>query len=339
MGTSPDNNKAPADKHAGAARSLTATSPLATTAGVFAAATLCCLLWGSAFPAVKIGYELFAIASDDIASQIAFAGARFLIAGLLVVAGMSIARKTLYVPARSDAGAICLLALFQTIGQYFFFYTGLATASGVASSIINASSYFIAILLAALVFRTERLSSRKLVGCIIGFAGVVLINLDESSSSSGSLSGETLILLASLCSAISTCLTSRLAEKHDPVLITGWQFVFGGLVLLVAGLAAGGRLTPASADSAPGAVAMLIYLALVSAVAYSLWSKLLAENPVSRVSVYGFLTPVFGVVLSALFLGEGSEVNPVLAVAALALVSVGIVIVNREPHANETSQP
>lgn len=339
MGTSPDKNEAPADKHAGATHSLAATSPLATTAGVLAAATLCCLLWGSAFPAVKIGYELFAIASDDVASQIAFAGARFLIAGLLVVAGMSIARKTPCVPARSDAGAICLLALFQTIGQYFFFYTGLATASGVASSIINASSYFIAILLAALVFRTERLTSRKLVGCIIGFAGVVLINLDDSTASSGALGGETLVLLASVCSAISTCLTSRLAEKHDPVLITGWQFVFGGLVLLVAGLVAGGSLAPASADSTLGAVALLIYLALVSAVAYSLWSKLLAVNPVSRVSVYGFLTPVFGVVLSALFLGEGSEVNPGLAIAALVLVSVGIVIVNREPRASESPQP
>ena len=56
----------------------------------------------------------------------------------------------------------------------------------------------------------------------------------------------------------------------------------------------------------------------------------LAANPVSRVAVFGFMNPVFGVILSAVLLGETNVVSPFLAVAALVLVSAGIVIVNRQ---------
>ena len=76
------------------------------------------------------------------------------------------------------------------------------------------------------------------------------------------------------------------------------------------------------------ALALLAYLGFISAAAYSLWSLALAANPVSRVAVFGFMNPVFGVLLSAVLLGETNVVSPVVAVAALVLVSLGIVIVN-----------
>ena len=78
------------------------------------------------------------------------------------------------------------------------------------------------------------------------------------------------------------------------------------------------------------ACALLAYLGFISAAAYSLWSATLAVNPVSKVSVFGFMNPVFGVLLSALLLGETNVVSPVVAVGALVLVSAGIVIVNRK---------
>lgn len=73
---------------------------------------------------------------------------------------------------------------------------------------------------------------------------------------------------------------------------------------------------------------MLLYLALVSAVAYTLWGCLLKYNPVSQVTIFGFLTPVFGVVLSALLLSEGDALGW-QALGALALVCLGILLVNR----------
>jgi len=70
---------------------------------------------------------------------------------------------------------------------------------------------------------------------------------------------------------------------------------------------------------------------MVSAVAYGIWSVLLRDNDVSRVSVYTFTLPIFGVILSLLLLGdEGTALGPMTFVA-LALVSLGILVVERAP--------
>ena len=287
-----------------------------------------CGLWGSAYPCVKIGYELFGIAGSDVASRLVFAGTRFTIAGIMVVVGVSIAQRRALLPAKRDLGAIGILALFQTVLQYFFFYGGLSHAAGVTSSIIGAAAYFFAILFAALIFKTENLTRKAVIGCAIGFAGVVLVNLGGSGDAAFSFApnGEGFILLSSVAGAISTCFIAVLGRTHDSVLLSGWQFVTGGIVLLGCGLAMGGSLCPIS----PGpALALILYMGFISAMAYTLWSRLLAANPVSRVSIFGFMTPVFGAAMSAVLLGETGTVNPLFALIALVLVSAGIVIVNR----------
>ena len=88
----------------------------------------------------------------------------------------------------------------------------------------------------------------------------------------------------------------------------------------------GGSVTQITASG----ILLLIYLAFVSAAAYSAWGLLLKYNPVSKVAVFGFMTPVFGVILSALFLHEGQQAGGMLSVISLALVCVGIYIVNRK---------
>ena len=301
---------------------------LGTLPGLILGCLVSCGLWGSAYPCVKIGYELFGITGSDVASRLVFAGTRFTIAGIMVVVGVSIAQRRALLPAKRDLGAIGILALFQTVLQYFFFYGGLSHAAGVTSSIIGAAAYFFAILFAALIFKTENLTRKAVIGCTVGFAGVVLVNLGGSGDTAFSfaLNGEGFILLSSVAGAISTCFIAVLGRTHDSVLLSGWQFVTGGVVLLCCGLAMGGSLCPIS----PGpAFALILYMGFISAMAYTLWSRLLAANPVSRVSIFGFMTPVFGAAMSAVLLGETDAVNPLFALIALALVSAGIVIVNR----------
>ena len=301
---------------------------LGTLPGLILGCLVSCGLWGSAYPCVKIGYELFGITGSDVASRLVFAGTRFTIAGIMVVVGVSIAQRRALLPAKRDLSAIGILALFQTVLQYFFFYGGLSHAAGVTSSIIGAAAYFFAILFAALIFKTESLTRKAVIGCAIGFAGVVLVNLGGSGDAAFSftLNGEGFILLSCVAGAISTCFIAVLGRTHDSVLLSGWQFVTGGVVLLGCGLAMGGSLCPVS----PGpALALILYMGFISAMAYTLWSRLLAANPVSRVSIFGFMTPVFGAAMSAVLLGETDAVNPLFALIALALVSAGIVIVNR----------
>ena len=121
-------------------------------------AFISCFLWGSAFPCIKIGYRIFDIAASDTAGQIFFAGVRFTIAGLMVILIGSLQQKKAARPKKEMIGPIIGLSLLQTIGQYFFFYIGLAHSTGVSSSIIEGANTFFTILIAALIFRTEHLT-------------------------------------------------------------------------------------------------------------------------------------------------------------------------------------
>ena len=304
---------------------------LATGTGMVLACLAACLLWGSAFPCVKIGYALFGIDSADVASIILFAGTRFLISGGLVVAGMSIAKRRPYVPARDDWMPAAELSVFQTILQYLCFYVGLSRCAGVTSSIIEASNTFLIVLLAVYGFRTESMTWQKAIGCVLGFAGVLQVSLAGSAAGGLAfrLDGEGLVFLSTLAAAMSSNLSKRYSREHDPVLLSAWQFVIGGAVLAAAGLAMGGHVAPAAGANPVAAIALLVYLGFISAAAYSLWSATLAVNDVSHVAVFGFMNPVFGAILSVLLLGEGSVLRPAIALGSLALVSIGIVVVNR----------
>lgn len=301
-------------------------SVLTRKAAVIPLTMLCCLLWGSAFPCIKLGYGYSGIGSDDTASQILYAGLRFALAGVLALIMGSLAARKPLIPRKKAVPKIVMLSLFQTILQYTFFYIGLARSTGMKSSVITASNVFLSILVASLIFRTEKLTFRKILGCAAGFSGVVLINL-SGIGGGFRLTGEGFVFLSALSYAFSAALIKRFSAEEDPVMLSGWQFIVGGAFMTVLGLVLGGRIGTVDLRGA----AMLVYLAIVSAAAFSIWGTLLKHNPVSMISVFGFMNPVFGVILSFLLLSERSEAGPLRVVAALGLVALGIVIVNYTP--------
>ena len=221
---------------------------------------------------------------------------------------------------------VCTLSVFQTILQYIFFYIGLAHASGVKSSIINGMTTFFAILLACLVRKQERLSLDKIIGCVLGTAGVIIVSLSGGSVGAGfAFNGEDFILIAAVSYAISSVLIKEFSVKENPVTLSGYQFLIGGLVMVAVGLLAGGKIYMTT----PLGILLIIYMALISSVAYSIWGILLKYNPVSSVTIYGFSNPIFGALLSAFFLAEWDKLS-VWYVVSLALVSLGIYVVNRK---------
>ena len=205
-----------------------------------------------------------------------------------------------------------------------FFYIGLAHTSGVKASIIEAVNVFVAILVSGCLFRQETIHARQMIGCLIGFAGGMLINLNGVDFHMQA-NGEGFILLSTIAYAFSSVFLKRYSAKHNPVMLSGYQFIAGGIILILCGLLLGGRMGAVSAS----AIGILVYLAFVSAVAYSLWGLLLKYNPISKVAVFGFMNPVFGVILSAWLLDEREQAFGVLSIISLALVCVGIYIVNK----------
>lgn len=287
------------------------------------AAFVCCLLWGSAFPLIKIGYDLFRIQAEDVATQILFAGCRFAFAGLLVIILLSICKRKVMLPQQGSFGPIVILGLIQTVAQYVFFYIGLAHAQGVKASIIEGSNVFLAILIAALIFRQEALTSRKVLGCVLGFAGVVLVNMNGGLDFHMSFLGEGFVLISCIAYSFSSVFMKWYSKRFDPIRLSGYQFLMGGLIMIAMGLFSGGQLEYVTTKG----MVLLTYLAFLSATAYSLWALLLKYNPISKVAVYGFMNPICGAVLSACLLHETTDVKK--SVLALVLVCMGIYIVNR----------
>jgi len=298
---------------------------------IFLGAFVCCFLWGSAFPGIKIGYSLWGISGDDTWQIIRFAGIRFFLAGALVIAFASLMRRRLLLPEKNELGKIAFLSLFQTIGQYILFYLGLAHTTGVNSAVVDSLTSFFAIIVASLFMKMERLTPRKIAGCVLGFAGVLLINLSAEGFSFRPL-GDGMVALSALCYGISSSLIKKYSANHDTVLFSGYQFMMGGVAMTIVGQA-GTALSgePSAAVTAPlGAAGILLYLALVSSVAYTLWGILLKTSDVSKISIFGFMNPVIGVILSALLLGEAGELGLKHA-GALLLICAGIIAVNLSP--------
>lgn len=288
-------------------------------------AIISCALWGSAFPCIKIGYKLLNIAADDVSTQILFAGVRFTLAGVLSIVFESIIERRVLLPKKSSIGNILKLCMMQTVIQYLFFYVGLAHSSGVTGSIITGTNSLLTILIACFIFRQEKMTLPTMIGCVIGLAGVVVANLGGGSiGTQMHLNGEGFVFIAALFYALSSIYLKKYSQQDDPVMLSGYQFLVGGLILSVLGFATGGRLSGFTLQSS----LLLLYLGFLSAMAYALWGILLKYNPVSRVAIYGFTNPVIGVLLSALLLGEGGQAFSAKNLLALLLVCMGIIVVN-----------
>ena len=300
-------------------------NPIIITLG----ALLCCALWGSATPAIKTASAIL-IPEGGVPSTILFAGIRFFLAGIITIAIYSIARKRLLVFKRENLPRVLTVASFQTVIQYIFFYVGLANTTGVKGTIASGSSAFFCVLIASLIFKQEKLTLKKILACVLGMVGIVVINL-RGLEFTMNLLGDGFVILSTVAYSFSSVFMKRFSKYEDPVVISGYQFIFGGAFMIAVGALLGGKINLSDATG----IVILIYLAFLSAVAYALWGVLLKYNPVSRVTVFSFTTPIFGTILSLIFLPESSGVDPINLIITLILVCGGILLLNYQPKTRE----
>lgn len=293
-------------------------------------ALLTCALWGSAFPAIKIGFSLMHI--ETVGSKILYAGTRFMMAGIMTVILASIIEKRFVIIKKSSIPAVCTQGLIQTTIQYIAFYIGLSFTSGAKASVINGGNTFFSIIVAHFLVKGEKINARKIIGCVIGFLGIIIINMkDGNLFGDFSFAGEGMILICTATYGTSSVTTKIFSKLESPGALAGYELIFGSSLLLIIGFLAGGHLSGFTVKSA----LLLFYLALLSTISFYLWAALLKYNSVSKVTVFGLTVPIFGVLLSALALGE--KVMTLTNVVALLLVCGGIVIVNRMPKNEENA--
>ena len=284
-------------------------------------AVLCTALWGSAVPCIKVGYELFGIGADTF-YQLVFAGWRFTLAGILtLLLALLFGRRDIW-PNRSNIGAILSICLFQSMIQYVCYYIGLSHTTGTKGALLSGTQTFFAILFAHIFLKNDKLTVPKSVGCMMGFAGVVFLQMGGEMGGF-SLMGDGLVLLSAASAGMGALVSRVMTPGRDPMILTGWQLTFGGLFLLALGYGSGGSVGTIT----PKGGLLMLYLVILSSAAFSIWTTLLKKWSVGKVALYGFLIPVFGAILSAVFL---SEKNWTLQNwCALGLVSAGIAVANK----------
>lgn len=287
-------------------------------------ASLCCLLWGSAYPAIKNGYLLFYIESSDMPSKLLFAGYRFFIAGIILIIFAQLSGRNKFILSKKNLSGPFFLGLLQVTLQYIFFYIGIANTTGVKGSIMGSTITFFSAILAHYAYKNDKLTKKKIAGCILGFFGVMAGNFSfDLFTFSFRLIGEGFVIVSAFFAAVAAIYSKKIFRDMGLIIVTGYSLFMGGMILVLLGILCGGRIHHFTLASS----SILIYLALATAVSFLLWNLLLKYNKVGSLAVYNFLTPIFGAILSSIFLGE--NIFELKNIIAFIFVFLGIGIVNQ----------
>ena len=289
-------------------------------------AIFCAFGWSLAYPLIKIGYKEFQITSADLGGKVLFAGIRFLFAGMLVSAFCCLRKKKLELENKNDIWWLIFLAIVNTTLHYMFAYIGLGYNPSARSAILDSMGGFFLIILSTLLFSDDKISAPKLVGCALGIAGIIAINIQPGVDFFENITfrGDGMILLNAGCAAFGGVITRVASKKMNMMQATGQSMMIGGALLLAIGLMIG--KDSSWCVNAKG-MAVLVALIMISAVCFAIYNELLAYHPISEIAIFNALIPVLGVIFAALLLKEELKWQYFMSVM---MVACGIYLVNRK---------
>lgn len=293
---------------------------------VISIAIFCSILWGSAFPVLKVSYTELQMAADDTIAKVVFAGMRFFLAGIMLLVGLFFVNRGAIKVQMRRIPVLVLFGVVQTALQYFFFYNGLAKTSGMQGAILVSGGTFFTVLLAHYFYVNDKMDLPKVIGLVTGFAGIIVANWGQELELSFQFTGEGYMILAGLTGAIGTIMAKELAVGIHPFSLTGWQLTIGAGLMLLIGVP---QLQPNAMTFTSLGLGLFLYSAVLSAVAFALWYSILKYNKAGEISIYKFATPVSGAILSAIFI-PGEQLT-MFIIAALILVAIGFIAINYKP--------
>ncbi len=300
----------------------TKTSIFQRPAWVVTFALTAAIAWGWAYPLIKLGFGEFGITQEMTGSKMLFAGIRFAISGVIVLILARGKGKSFGVVRPVNWWYLLVFALLNTTLHYAFFYIGLSHSEGARAAILNSMGVFLLVLLACLFYKSDKLTMRKIIGCVIGFVGILILNLGGGESGHFTWLGDGMIILNALCSASAGLMTRGLRTRVDVFVGTGYSLGIGGVLLIVPGLLLGGTLPQVTGMG----IVILGLLIGISTMGFALYNKLLSCNPVGKVAIFNSLIPVVGAITSCLCLNEPFYWKYLMAAL---LATGGIYIINK----------
>lgn len=287
------------------------------SASTIVLAVTACLLWSTAFPFLKIGLEYN--------TPLAFAGTRFMLAGLMILPFTC--RPSKYIQTIKDNyRVLLLLTLVQSFIHYILFYTGINLVPASVGALINGAQPLIIAVFASYMIRNEPLTLKRSITLVTGLSGVVLVSVGRHALQLGSpleLLGALLVMGSNFTSAFTNVLVSKKANHINPALLSSFSLFIGGTSLYLLSIPVEG-ITKGPMPSQYWL--SLIWLSLLSAIAFNLWYKAL-QRPgvkVSDLNLWKFIVPVFGAILSWLIIPE--EKPDLLIVSGMIIITLSLVL-------------
>lgn len=302
-------------------------------ARVWAALWVVYIVWGSTYLAIRLGVRP---GHGSALPPLLFAGARFTLAGVLMLA-ISVRR-----PAedrqpdplgKKQWGAAAVIGLALLLGG-----NGLVSiaekriASGVAAVVVATVPIWAAILGA--MWGHERIQRIQAIGLALGFGGVAALVLGSGGGKVDTV-GVLTVVAAALSWAAGSVWSRTAPTVRRPLVMTGMEMVCGGIGCLVTGLVIGeAGQVHLSTVPARSWLALAYLVVFGSMIAYTAYVWLLHNARLSLVTTYAYVNPIVAVALGAIFVNEHITVRTVLASVAI-VVGVALIIRRSSPKREE----
>jgi drug/metabolite transporter (DMT)-like permease len=278
---------------------------------------LLCLVWGSTWLVIKVGYG--GLGPFNVAAL------RFFIAGT-VMAVAAQATRARWPRGAAEWVAVTIVGLFMFAGDYGLIYWAEQSIDSGLTAVLFATLPLLTLFAARAYLPGERITAGKLASSLLALAGTVALFVDRLRLDSGAVAPMLAVLGAVLCAAVASVVGKRDAHEIPPATLNATSMLIGAVVLLAASLANGDRFR-LPADTATWAAIM--YLALVGSVlAFLVYFSLLKTWSVMSLSFISVFTPAIALILGFVFLDEPLTV---WKVGGALLILVAVVLANRRP--------
>jgi len=284
---------------------------------------LLCVLFGANTVAVKITFLGFGV--------LASAALRFTLAASVIAIWALIARRSFRLQPGQWRQLLVFSVLFTT--QLALFYLGLDRTYASRGALLVNLLPFLVLVLAHLFIPGDAMTTHKVVGLLLGFAGVVFVLWDQQSLSGRVRSGDLIVLSATLIWAGNTVYLKKVISAFEPFHIVLYSMLFS-----VPFLAAGAWYSGEDFVSSPptASVLALLYQTFVTgSFGFLAWSTLLKRHGVVAMHSFIFIMPIAAVTLAAVVLDDPIGPN---IVTALILIVAGIFVVH-SPAAADLPPP
>jgi drug/metabolite transporter (DMT)-like permease len=276
------------------------------------------VVWGSTYLAIKVSIETL---PPLVSAAVRFSGAALLLLGIIAVARP----RTLRITREQFVTAACSGVLLLVGGNGMVVLAEERISSGLAALLVSTTPLWVVVLRSIL---GDRPAGATFVGVALGFLGVAVL-LSGGGAVGGSVWHSLLVVGAAFSWACGSLLTTRRPMPANPFVGSVIQMAAGGVILGVIGLLRG-ELRGFELDqvSTRSALALLYLLIVGSVIAFSAYLFVLGQLPVSTVTTYAYVNPVFAVFLGAVLLGE--RVSPTVLLGGGVIVAAVAVVVTAE---------